>query len=149
MIAIVFVTFGLDGSNLPIQLVNPYIPYAFTFSQATVFMLAIIFLVQLFMIGLTLFLSARIKNAYLVLAVIIPVLFLPLFFSTTGTTGIYNLTILLLPYRAAAPQFGSYVSYPFGTLVIDVFHMRTLVYVLGTLIIFPFIGSGFKNHQVS
>ena len=68
-------------------------PYPFTFLQATLINVGVIYLVQLAMIGLTLLLSAKMKSLYLVLIVLVPILFIPLFLAPNGTTGIYNLTL--------------------------------------------------------
>ena len=141
-------TFGIDGWNLPIQIANPIIPYSFTFLQATLINTAVIFMVQLALISFTLFLSSKMKTPFLVLIVIVPILFIPLFMTPTGTSGLYNLILFLTPYRATLPQFGSYISYQFGGLVLNVLTMRVAVYGLLTLVAIPFARLGFKKHQV-
>jgi ABC-type transport system involved in multi-copper enzyme maturation permease subunit len=141
--------FGSDGWNLPIQLANPAIPFAFTFLQGTLVNLAVIYFVVLAMIGVTLLLSAKMKSPYLAFIVILPVLFVPLFLTPTGTTGLYNLILFLTPYRATMPQFGSYISYQFGGLVLDALSMRVILYLLITVITIPLARMGFRKHQVS
>ena len=148
-VGIPLMTFGTDGWNLPIQIANPIIPYSFTFLQAVLVNLAVIFLVQFAVIGVTLFLSTKMKSPYLVLIVIVPILFVPMFLTPTGTSGIYNLILFLLPYRSTMPQFGSFISYQFGGLVLDALVMRVVIYVSLTLITIPFIRMGFKKHQVT
>ncbi len=110
--------------------------------------MGIIYLVMLAMISLTLLLSARMKSPYLVLIVLLPILFIPMFLTPNGTTGAYNLTLFLLPYRSTMPEFGKYISYQLGGLVLDALTVRTVLYVLATVIMLPFTGSGFKKHQV-
>ena len=110
--------------------------------------MGIIYLVMLAMISLTLLLSARMKSPYLVLIVLLPILFIPMFPTPNGTTGAYNLTLFLLPYRSTMPEFGKYISYQLGGLVLDALTVRTVLYVLATVIMLPFAGSGFKKHQV-
>ena len=141
--------FGTDGWNLPLQIANTTIPYPFTFLQAALINLAVIYLVLLAMIGLTILLSAKLKSPYLVLLVLVPVLFIPLFLSPNGTNGLYNLTLFLLPYRATMPEVGKYISYQFGGLVLDAFSMRAILYAVLTILAIPFAGMGFKKHQVS
>lgn len=143
------VAFGAAGWNLPLQIANTIIPYPFTFLQATLVNLGVIYLVLLAMIGLTLFLSANMKSPYLVLLVLVPVLFIPLFLSPNGTTGAYNLTFFLLPYRSTMPELGKYVSYSFGGLVLDAFSMRAILYATLAAIMLPLARIGFKKHQVS
>ncbi|MCI8401793.1 MAG: ABC transporter permease subunit [Lachnospiraceae bacterium] len=141
-------TFGTDGWNLPLQAAGTTIPYPFTFMQAVLINLGILYLVLLAVISLTLLLSARMKSPYTVLMVLVPVLFLPMFLSPNGTTGLYNLTLFLLPYRASMPEIGKYISYQLGGLVFDVLSMRAIVYTLVTVCLLPLIRTGFRKHQV-
>lgn len=141
--------FGFDGWNLPLQLLGMTIPYPFTIIEAAFINLGVICLILLAMIGLTLLLSSKMKSPYLVLVVLVPILFVPMFFSPNGTMGIYNLTLLLLPYRAAIPEIGKYITYQFGSLVMDTFTIRAILYAVLVFIMLPFAKLGFKKHQVS
>lgn len=141
--------FGTEGWNLPVQIANTTIPYPFTFLEVTLLNVGIIYLVLLAMIGLTLLLSSKMKSPYLVLTVLVPVLFITMFLSPNGITGVYNLTLFLLPYRAIMPELGKYISYQFGNVVLDVFSVRAILYVVLTVTMLPLAGLGFKKHQVS
>ena len=141
--------FGTDGWNLPLQIAGMTVPYPLTFMQATLINLGVIYLVLLAMIGLTLLLSAKMKNSYLVLVVIVPMLFIPMFLTPSGPTGIYNLFLFLLPYRSTMPEISNYVSYQFGGLVLDLLSVRAILYAALTVILLPFAGLGFRKHQVS
>ncbi len=141
--------FGADGWNLPVQIANTAIPYPFTFLGATLINFGVVYLVLLAMIGLTLLLSANMKSPYLVLIVLVPMLFIPLFLSPSGTTGLYNLTLFLFPYRATMPEVGKYISYQFGAVVLDAFTMRAIWYALLTALTLPLARMGFRKHQVS
>lgn len=141
--------FGTDGWNLPVQIANTTIPYPFTFLETTLLNVSIVYLVLLAMIGLTLLLSSKMKSPYLVLTVLVPVLFIPMFLSPNGTTGVYNLTLFLLPYCATMPELGKYISYQLGNVVLDVFSVRAILYVVLTVTMLPLAGLGFKKHQVS
>lgn len=147
--ALPLTAFGIDGWNLPLQINGTTVPYPLTFLEGTLINLAVIYLVLIAMIGLTLFLSARMKSPYLVLIVVVPVLFIPMFLSPNGTSGIYNLFVFLTPYQSLIPNFGSYLSYQFGPLVLDAFTMRAVMYVILALILLPLARIGFKKHQVS
>lgn len=141
--------FGIDGWNLPLQIANTAIPYPFTFLQAVLANLGVIYLVLFAMLSLTLLLSAKMKNSYLVLAVLVPVLFIPLFLTPNGTTGAYNLILFLLPYRAVMPELGKYISYQFGGLVLDALSVRAILYLVLTIIMLPLAKLSFRKHQVS
>ncbi len=141
--------FGADGWNLPLQAAGLTIPYPFTFLQAALTNLGVIYLVLLAMIALTLLLSAKMKSPFLVLVILVPVLFLPLFLSPNGTAGAYNLVLFLLPYRCAMPEIGKYVSYQIGGLVLDAFSMRAILYAALTAVMLPLARLGFQKHQVA
>lgn len=72
-----------------------------------------------------------------------------MFLVPNGTTGVYNLTLFLLPYRATMPEFGKYILYQFGSLVLDVFVMRAILYMMLSALILPFARLGFKKRQVA
>lgn len=141
--------FGFDGWDLPLQIANTTIPYPFTFLQSVLVNLGVVYLVLFAVIGLTLLLSAKMKSPYFVLIVLVPVLFIPMFLSPNGTSGAYNLTLFLLPYRSTIPEIGKYISYQFGGLVLDVFSMRAILYAILTAVMLPFARRGFKKHQVA
>lgn len=141
--------FGIDGWNLPLQIANTTIPYPFTFLQAVLINIGIIYLVLLAMIGLTLLLSAKMKSPYLVLIILVPILFIPMFLTPNGTTGAYNLTLFLLPYRSIMPEFSKYISYQFGGMVLDTLTIRAFLYVFLTIIMLPLARLGAKKHQVA
>lgn len=101
------------------------------------------------MIGLTLFLSSKMKSPYLVLIIVVPALFLPMFLSPNGTSGLLNLLIFLTPYQSLVPRFGSYISYQFGPAVFDAFTMRAIAYVVLALVLLPLARLGFRKHQVT
>ena len=111
--------------------------------------IGIIYLVLLAMIGLTLLLSAKMKSPYLVLIILVPILFIPMFLTPNGTTGIYNLLLFLMPYRSTMPEFGKYISYQFGGLVLDAITVRAVLYAILTVIMLMLARLGFKKHQVA
>lgn len=141
--------FGIEGWNLPLQIENTTIPYPFTFLQTALVNLGVLYLVLTAMIGLTLLLSSKMKSPYLVLTMLVPVLFIPIFLSPDGTAGAYNLTLFLLPYRSAIPEVGKYISYQFGSIVLDAFSLRAILYTVLTVILLPLARLGFKKHQVA
>ena len=147
--AIPLATFGIDGWNLPLQINGTTVPYPLTFLEGTLINLGVIYLVLIAMIALTLFLSARMRSPYQVLIVIMPVLFIPMFLAPNGTSGLYNLLVFLTPYQSLKPNFGSYISYQCGPVVMDAFTMRAVLYVVLALILLPLARIGFKKHQVS
>ncbi|MCI8284430.1 MAG: ABC transporter permease subunit [Firmicutes bacterium] len=141
--------FGFSGWNLPLQIAGTTIPYPLTFFKAFLINSGVIFLILMAMISLTLFLSAKMKSPYTVLIVLVPIIFIPMFLTPNGTTGIYNLILLLLPYRASMPELSKYISCQFGGMVLNVFAMRAILYAALTAILIPLAWFGFKKHQIS
>lgn len=141
--------FGINGWNLPLSIANTTIPYPLTFLQAVLINIGIIYLVLLAMASLTLLLSAKMKSPYLVLIILVPILFIPMFLTPNGTAGAYNLLLFLLPYRSTMPEFGKYISYQFGGLVLDALTIRAVLYVFLTVIMLLLARLGFKKHQVA
>ena len=78
-----------------------------------------------------------------------PVLFIPMFLTPNGTSGLYKLLVFLTPYQSLKPNFGSYISYQFGPAVLDAFTTRVALYAILALILLPIARIGFKKHQVS
>lgn len=148
-LAIPLLSFGFDGWDKPVQISNTVIPYNLTFLQATLLNLGVTYLVLGGMIALTLLLSSKLKSPYLVLVVLVPLLFLPLFLTPSGTTGIYNQTLFLLPYRATMPELSKFITYQVGLLVMDAFTMRAVIYLAIIAICVPLSARFFKRHQVS
>ena len=147
--ALPLAAFGIDGWNLPLQINGTTIPYSLTFLEGTLVNLGVIYLVLTAMIGLTLFLSSKMKSPYLVLIIVVPALFLPMFLSPNGTSGLLNLLIFLTPYQSLVPRFGSYISYQVGPAVFDAFTMRAIVYAVLALVLLPLARLGFRKHQVT
>ena len=141
--------FGTDGWDLPLQVLGLTIPYPWTISEAVLRNTAVILLVLIAMLALTLFLSAKMKSPFPVLAVLIPVLIVPMFFTPSGSSGLFNQILFLLPYRSMVPEIGKYISYQFGSFVAGLLEVRAVFYVILTLIFIPLCRRAFKKHQVS
>ncbi len=101
----IFLMFGTDGGNLPIQLSNILSPYALTFFQSLLYNIVISYTVLLGMVGLTLFLSSKLKNPMNVLVIDIAIIILPVFLSIKSAFGILNKILFLMPYNAIYSNF--------------------------------------------
>ena len=141
--------FGTDGWDLPLQVLGLTIPYPWTISEAVLRNTAVILLVLIAMLALTLFLSAKMKSPFPVLAVLIPILIVPMFFTPSGSSGLFNQILFLLPYRSMVPEIGKYISYQFGGFVAGLLEVRAVFYVILTLVFIPLCRRAFKKHQVS
>ncbi len=151
-LGIVLFSFGIDGWNLPIQIINSTTPYSLTFLQATIVCVVTLYLVMLAMVSITLLLSAKMKTPFPVLIVMICIIMIPLFFNFSATNGIWNHIYMILPYTSGQSVFDSdftnYFSYPFPGFTMDVITMRIVIYLILSIICIPFTYRIFKKHQV-
>lgn len=102
---ILLLSFGIDGWNLPVQVLNTIAPYNLSLLGATLLAIATLYLVMIGMVAITLLLSAKMKSSVPVLSIIILAMILPMFLDISETNGIWNRILVLLPYRAAQPVF--------------------------------------------
>lgn len=144
--------FGTGGWNLPLQILNVTIPYAFSLLEAALICLAVLYSVLIGMVSITLWLSAKLKTAFVVLVIDVLIILLPVFLGLSGSNGVLNHILMLFPYMAVQPAFPaeytSYFSYPFPGLTVDIITMRIVLYVVICVVSLPFIGRAFKRHQV-
>ena len=81
------------------------------------------------MVGLTLFLSSKLKNPMTVLVIDIAIIMLPVFLSIKSAFGILNKILFLMPYNAIYSNFSQMVSYKLGNIVIDLPMMTIITYI--------------------
>lgn len=151
-IGIILLSFGIDGWNLPIQIINSITPYSLTFLSATVICIVTLYLVMLSMVSITLLLSAKMKTPFSVLIVMICIIMAPLFFKLSETNGVWNHIYMLLPSISCQPVFmmdiTNYMSYPLPGITMDILTMRIVIYIIIVVVCIPFAYRTFKKHQV-
>lgn len=144
--------FGMDGWELPVQVLNTISPYDLSLAGAAVTAVGTLYLILAGMVSFTLLLSAKMRSAVSVLVIIVLAFMLPMFIGISETNGIWNRIFVLLPYRAAqtvfSDDFYGYFGYPIGGLTFDVVTVRMLLYAAVTLIYVPFARKAWKGHQV-
>ena len=145
----VLLMFGTDGWNLPIQIMNILSAYPLTFLEAFLFNVGISYAILLGMVGLTLFLSSKLKGSIAVFIIDIAIIMIPSFFRITSQFGLWNKTLLLMPYNSIFNNFSRMVSYQFGNIVIDQPLMTIITYLVIMLITLIFARITFKKHQVT
>ena len=150
---ILLLSFGIDGWNLPVQVLNTIAPYNLSLLGATLLAIATLYLVMIGMVAITLLLSAKMKSSVPVLSIIILAMILPMFLGISETNRIWNRILVLLPYRAAQPVFSDdfygYFGYPLGGVTFDVVTVRMFVYAVITLMCIPFVRKTWRKHQVA
>ena len=96
-----------------------------------------------------LFLSSKLKGSIAVFIIDIAIVMIPSFFSITSQFGLWNKTLLLMPYNSIFNNFSRMVSYQFGNLVIDLPLMTILTYLVLMFITFILARRIFGKHQVT
>ena len=147
-IGTIFLMFGTDGGNLQIQLSNILSPYALTFFQSLLYNIVISYTVLFGMVGLTLFLSSKLKNPMTVLVIDIAIIMLPVFLSIKSAFGILNKILFLMPYNAIYSDFSQMVSYKLGNIVIDLPMMTIITYIFMMIIALICAKKTYSKHQV-
>ncbi len=145
----VWIMFGVEGWNLPIQIMNILSVYPLTFLEAFLYNVGISYAILLGMVGLTLFLSSKLKGSIAIFIIDIAIILIPSFFRITSAFGIWNKTLLLMPYNSICNNFSKMVSYQFGNLVIDLPLMTIITYLVLMFATFFFARKSFKKHQVT
>lgn len=145
----ILLMFGTDGWDLPIQIMNILSTYSLTFLEAFLYNVGISYAILLGMVGLTLFLSSKLKGSIAVFIIDIAIVMIPSFFSITSPFGLWNKTLLLMPYNSIFNNFSRMVSYQFGNLVVDLPLMTIFIYLVVMLITFILAGRIFRKHQVT
>ena len=123
--------------------------YPLTFLEAFLFNVGISYAILLGMVGLTLFLSSKLKGSIAVFIIDIAIIMIPSFFRITSQFGLWNKTLLLMPYNSIFNNFSRMVSYQFGSLVIDLPLMTILTYLVLMFITFILARRIFRKHQVT
>lgn len=144
----VFLMFGAEGGNLPIQLLNILSPYNLTFAQSLIYNVVISYAVLFGIVGLTLFLSSKIKNPISTLVIDICIIMLPVFLSIKSGFGIINKILFLMPYNAIYSNFTKMVSYKLGNIILDLLIMTIVTYISIMVIALICAKKTYSKHQV-
>lgn len=148
-LAILLLSFGTSGWNLPIQIQNTMAPYSVTYLGATFMFIGIIYVVILGTVSFTLLLSSKLKTPFTVLIVQIVILFVSLFMREGDTeNGLFTHIVYIMPFRAINGDVFNYLSYSLGGIIISLLLMRVIVYAAIGVISLPFARNAFRKHQV-
>ena len=110
---------GTQGADLPIQLKYPAmsVGYNLTMGEAVVIALLLGYFFTLGIMGITLFMSALLKNTYAVIIVAFLLIIIPTFLSPDTGGYAWSHVLSLLPPKIADFSFKSYTSYIIGNIV--------------------------------
>ncbi len=142
---------GTRGADLPIQLKYPAmsVGYNLTMGEAVGIALLLGYFFTLGIMGITLFLSALLKNAYAVIIVAFLLTIIPTFLSPDTGGYVWSHVLSLLPSKIADFSFQSYTAYSIGNIVLNWPVMAILVNAIAA-VLFSVLGFIiFRRHQVN
>lgn len=146
MMGVIFVFFGTEGVDLPLQMTGFTNPYPLTIGKATLLRCLLGYVLALGMAALTLLLSSKVRSA--VAPAIMPVSLMLL-----GLVGIFfNPTAKLaglLPLGGMTWSYVAMVSYALGSFVLELPQVLLLLYGAMLLALTPLAMRAFRRHQVA
>lgn len=142
---------GTDGADLPIQLKYPAVSvgYHLSMAEGTIYALILAYFFTLGIAGITLLMSAVLKNAYGVIIIAFLLIIIPTFLSPDTGGYTWSRMLSLLPSKIADFSFQSYITYSIGKVVIKWPDMAMIVNGFGAIIFSTFSYWIFKKHQVN
>ncbi len=142
---------GMDGADLPIQLKYPALSvgYQLTMKEAVICALILAYVFTLGIMGVTILMSAVLKNTYGVIIISFLLIIVPTFLTPDAGGYIWSHILYLLPSKIADFSFQSYTAYSAGGIVLKWPSMAMLVNAV-TAILFSAISYFiFRKHQVN
>lgn len=142
---------GTQGADLPIQLKYPAmsVGYNLTMGEAVVIALLLGYFFTLGIMGITLFMSALLKNTYAVIIVAFLLIIIPTFLSPDTGGYAWSHVLSLLPPKIADFSFQSYTAYSIGNIVLSWPVMAILINAIVAVICSVLGYIVFRKHQVN
>lgn len=145
------VLLGPEGADLPIQLKYPAmsVGYLLSMAEAAIYALIIAYVFTVGIMGVTLLMSALLKNTYGVIIISFLLIIVPTFLAPDAGGYIWSRVLSLLPPKIADFSFQSYTAYSVGNIVLD--WPTTAIIVNMVMAILFSIASYivFRKHQVN
>ena len=142
---------GTQGADLPIQLKYPAmsVGYNLTMGEAVVIALLLGYFFTLGIMGITLFMSALLKNTYAVIIIAFLLIIIPTFLSPDTGGYAWSHVLSLLPPKIADFSFQSYTAYSIGNIVLSWPVMAILINAIVAVICSVLGYIVFRKHQVN
>ena len=142
---------GTQGADLPIQLKYPAmsVGYNLIMGEAVGIALLLGYFFTLGIMGITLFMSALLKNTYAVIIVAFLLIIIPTFLSPDTGGYAWSHVLSLLPPKIADFSFQSYTAYSIGNIVLSWPIMAILINAIVAVICSVLGYIVFRKHQVN
>lgn len=141
------VYYGLDGWNLPIQILSTKILYDWNFLELIIVRIFIFSLVALSIAAISLFLSSSIKKTTPVAIIVVMIIFGSIFLPNFDNR-LYRMIVGVFPVQINAALYYDAISYSLFGKVFTIYSFAIVIYSIVSLILFPLSGKIFKMHQV-
>ncbi len=137
-VAIIGITLGFSGAELPVQLWDTVIPYNWTIGKTCVISFAMKLLITLTFSLFIMLLSSGIKRSLSTLVIAFTVLIGPVFLPMSAESGLWNHINYLFPIRVLMTKemISTLNSYQFGPVIFSYLGMAVLVYLIAAVISF-------------
>lgn len=141
----------VQGADLPIQLKYPAmsVGYNLTMGEAVGIALLLGYFFTLGIMGITLFMSALLKNTYAVIIIAFLLIIIPTFLSPDTGGYAWSHVLSLLPPKIADFSFQSYTAYSIGNIVLSWPVMAILINAIVAVICSVLGYIVFRKHQVN
>ena len=139
--------YGIDGWDLPIQILSTKILYNWSFLELIIVRSTIFSLVALFISAISLFLSSTIKRTTPTVIMVTMIIFGSIFIPNLDNK-LYGMIVGIFPVQINAALYYDTISYPIFGKVFTVYGFATIIYLILSLILYPLSGKMFKSHQV-
>lgn len=149
-IGIIAITLGMDGGNLPVQLMDSIIPYQWTLAKACGINLLVILVIACFLTAFSLLLSTICRSPMIVLAADVALFFGSVFLPSSKSSILWNKIAYLFPLHCFDLQsvLTAYNSYKIGGLRICYPAMIFITYIILTVICLLCTKISFQKHQI-
>lgn len=143
-------TYGFDGGDAALQILQPLWVYPVTMWQAALLYSVCIILGTVFIGAITILLSSRMKTSFGVIIPICILIVVPVFIRDPETNVVFSNLLSLLPVNMMAVEnaFSPHL-FELGDIVIKPYIAMPLFAGALTMALLPFAYQGFKNHQIS
>lgn len=145
------VLLGPEGADLPIQLKYPAmsVGYLLSMAEAAIYALIIAYVFTVGIMGVTLLMSAILKNTYGVIIISFLLIIVPTFLAPDAGGYIWSRVLSLLPPKIADFSFQSYTAYSVGNIVLD-WPTTAIIVNMAMAILFSIASYiVFRKHQVN
>lgn len=144
----VMTAYGWDGSNAPIQLYDPMLSIPFTMGKAAFLYSLIVIFANMLSSSLTMVLSAKLKNPFLVIVIMTVVTMAPCFINASeNKLWLYHLFNLIPSQMFNIYNVINDYSIGLPGMIIQPYILLISFAIAASIVLLPLAYRSFKNHE--